>query len=125
MNSLQIGKAIYQILNSNGISKVFPIIADEGTTFPFVVYRRIGLTPASTKDVYNFRELATMEIVVASSDYESGIDLAITIKDLLEHTRGIYNDIKIGDIKVMGATEDYIEDTFVQKLTLNIEILWQ
>ncbi len=113
MNGLQIGKAIYQILNQNGISKVFPLVADEGTSYPFVVYRRIGLTPATTKDVYNFRELATVEILVASSDYESGITLAENIKNLLEHTRGIYNDIKMGDIRLMGATEDYLEDTFI------------
>lgn len=122
MSSLQIGKAIYLILNDAGITKVFPIVADEGTTFPFVVYRRIGLTPASTKDRFNYRELATVEILVASSDYNSGINLAMQIKELLEKTRGTYNGIKIGDVVVTGAIEDYIDDTFIQKLTLNIEI---
>lgn len=123
MNSLQIGKAIYQILNQNGITKVFPLVADEGTTFPFVVYRRTGLTPASTKDRYNYSELAVIDILVASSDYESGNNLAITIKDLLEHSRGNYNGINIGDIYLVNATEDYIEDAFIQKLTFNIEII--
>lgn len=122
MNSLQIGKAIYAILSDEGITKVFPLVADEGTTFPFVVYRRISLTPASTKDRFNYRELATVEILVASSDYNSGISLAIQIKELLEKTRGTYNGIKIGDVVVTGASEDYIDDTFIQKLTLNIEI---
>lgn len=123
MNSLQIGKAIYQLLNQNGITKVFPLVADEGTTFPFVVYRRTGLTPASTKDRYNYSELAVIDILVASSDYESGNNLAITIKDLLEHSRGNCNGINIGDIYLVDATEDYIEDAFIQKLTFNIEII--
>lgn len=113
MNSLQIGKAIYAILSDEGITKVFPLVADEGTTFPFVVYRRISLTPASTKDRFNYRELATVEILVASSDYNSGISLAIQIKELLEKTRGTYNGIKIGDVVVTGASEDYIDDTFI------------
>lgn len=123
MNSLQIGKAIYQILNQNGITKVFPLVADEGTTFPFVVYRRTGLMAASTKDRYNYSELAAIDILVASSDYESGINLAITIKDLLEHTRGTFNGVKVGEIYLLDATEDYIEDAFIQKLTFNIEII--
>ena len=123
MNSLQIGKVIYQILNGNGINKVFPLVADEGTTFPFVVYRRTGLMPASTKDRFNYSELAAIDILVASADYESGNALAITIKDLLEHTRGTYGNINVGDIYLVDASEDYIEDAFIQKLTFNIEIV--
>ena len=40
MSGLQIGKAIKTILS--GIDKVYPLVADEGTTYPFVVYRRSG-----------------------------------------------------------------------------------
>jgi len=54
--SLQIGKAIYDILHSNTDmvaklqDKVFPLIADNNTTFPFIVYKRTGIIPAYTKD---------------------------------------------------------------------------
>ena len=41
MSGLAIGKAIKSILG--GIDKVYPLVADEGTTFPFVVYRRSAL----------------------------------------------------------------------------------
>ena len=44
MSSLQIGKAIYTILAKNNISKVFPLVADEGTTFPFIVLLLSGKT---------------------------------------------------------------------------------
>ena len=57
------------------------------------------------------------------NNYESGINLAITIKDLLEHTRGTFNGVKVGEIYLLDATEDYIEDAFIQKLTFNIEII--
>ena len=112
MNSLQIGKAIYQLLIEKRIRKVFPLVADEGTTFPFVIYRRTGLRPAGTKDKYNYSELATIDILVASSDYESGVNLANTIKEI-ENTRGTYNGVNIGDIYLTDATEDYIEDSFI------------
>lgn len=124
-NSLEIGQVIYQILNQSGINNVYPLVADEGTTFPFVAYRRVGLRPASTKDRYNYSELAVIDLLVASSDYKSGIKLATKIKHLLEHTRGIFNGINIGEITLADAQEDYIDNTFIQKLTLNIEILWQ
>ena len=122
MSSLQIGKAIYAILARNNITKVFPLVADEGTTFPFVVYKRSGLEPSDTKDRYNFSELATLDIIVAANTYEESISLAERIKDILEHSRGAYNGINIGGITLDDADEDYLEDTFIQKLTFKIEI---
>lgn len=123
MTSLQIGKAIYSILADNGITNVYPLVADEGTTFPFIVYRRIGLTPSSTKDRFNYKEMATVELIVASSTYDSGVELAEQVKSTLLGKRGTYNEINIGDIYLEDADEDYLEDTFVQKLTFNIEII--
>ena len=123
MTSLQIGKAIYSILAQNGINKVYPLVADEGTTFPFIVYRRIGLTPSSTKDRYNYREMATVELIVASASYESGVELAEQVKGILVGKRGTFNEIQIGEIYLEDADEDFLEDTFVQKLTFNIEII--
>ncbi len=41
----------------------------------------------------------------------------------MEHTRGLYNEISINEIKLVGAEEDYIEDAFIQKLTFEVEIL--
>ena len=113
MSSLQIGKAIYTILAKNNISKVFPLVADEGTTFPFIVYKRSGLEPANTKDRYNFSELATLDIIVAANTYEESITIAEQVKDILEHSRGTYADINIEEITLDDADEDYLEDTFI------------
>lgn len=121
MSTLQIGKAIRAILAD--IEKVYPLVADEGTTFPFVVYRRSSLVPSSTKDRYNYQEKSTIEIAIASDNYSEGIELAEKIKTILEHKRGTYNDIKIGDITLVDADEDYIENTFIQRLVFEINII--
>ena len=45
--SLQVGKAIYNLLSNDANvtgrvqNKIYPLIADTGTTFPFIVYRSI------------------------------------------------------------------------------------
>lgn len=121
MSGLAIGKAIKSILG--GIEKVYPLVADEGTTFPFVVYRRSALTPSSTKDRYNHKESAIVEIIVASNSYPEGINLAEYVKDKMENTRGIFNDVNVGEITLISADEDYLEDTFIQKMNFNIEII--
>ena len=121
MSGLQIGKTIKTILN--GIDKVYPLVADEGTTFPFVIYRRSALTPSSTKDRYNYKELATVEVIVAASTYQDSIEVAEKVRGKMEHTRGKYGDFSIADIILINADENYIEDAFIQTLTFNIEII--
>lgn len=122
MDSLNIGKAIYTILQTSIDidKKIYPLIADEGTTFPFIIYKRTGLTPESTKD--NTNENVSVEINIASSNYSESIDLAIKVRKALEHKNGTYSDIAIEDIVIDDATEDYIEDTFIQTLTFKIEL---
>ena len=122
MDSLNIGKAIYTILQTSIDidKKIYPLIADEGTTFPFIIYKRTGLIPESTKD--NTNENVSVEINIASSNYSESIDLAIKVRKVLEHKKGTYSDIAIEDIVIDDATEDYIEDTFIQTLTFKIEL---
>lgn len=122
MDSLNIGKAIYTILQTSIDidKKIYPLIADEGTTFPFIIYKRTGLTPESTKD--NTNENVSVEINIASSNYSESIDLAIKVRKALEHKKGTYSDIAIEDIVIDDATENYIEDTFIQTLTFKIEL---
>lgn len=58
MSCISIGKAIKSLLvdglkETDVKSKIYPLIADEGTTFPFIIYRRNSITPESDKDYTN------------------------------------------------------------------------
>lgn len=122
MSCLQVGKAIKELLAKENITNVYPLIADEGTTFPFVIYKRTSLVPSNTKDRYNYSYIATVEITIAASNYIDSINLAETIQTLVEHIRGVYNDIQINDTYLVDSSEEYLEDSFTQKLIFNIEI---
>lgn len=122
MSCLQVGKAIKELLAKENITNVYPLIADEGTTFPFVIYKRTSLVPSNTKDRYNYSYIATVEITIAASNYIDSINLAETIQTLVEHIRGVYNDIQINDTYLIDSSEEYLEDSFTQKLIFNIEI---
>lgn len=126
--SLQVGKAIYNILSNdvdvvNKVNKkIYPLVADQSTTFPFIVYRRTGLEPSTTKDRYIYSSSAIIQIVIASENYNDSVDIAEKVKDALIGKRGIYSNIEILDITLINADEDYFEDTFIQTLTLNIKL---
>lgn len=125
--SLQVGKAIYNILSNDAKiidsveHKIYPLIADTGTTFPFIVYRRTGIEPSDSKDRFIYSENTYVEVVIASDKYNESIEIADLVKDALQGKKGNYSGINIHDIRMTNADEDYIEDTFIQNLTFNIK----
>ena len=124
--SLQIGKAIYHILSNDTDvvdrvqNKIYPLIADVDTTFPFIVYKRTGISPADSKDRFIFDEDVFVDVVVASDKYNESIEIAELVRNSLE--KGSYMGIK--DIQLVDADEDYFEDTFIQKLTIKLQKEW-
>ena len=125
--SLQVGKAIYNILSNDAKvidsvgHKIYPLIADTGTTFPFIVYRRTSIEPSDSKDRFIYSEDTYVEVVIASDKYNESIEIADLVKDALQGKKGNYSCINIYDIRMTNADEDYIEDTFIQNLTFNIK----
>lgn len=124
---IQIGKAVYQLLSSDtGVTervenRIYPLIADQGTIYPFIIYKRTGIEPMTSKDRFICSEITTVDVVVASDRYDESIEVAELVKDALIGKNGIYSGIKVVDIDMISADEDYIEDTFIQNLTFNIK----
>ena len=114
---IQIGKEIKTLLDE-ACNKVYPLIADQGTTFPFITYRRSGAGDSSSKDSI-YEETTNVEIVIVSNNYEESIDIAQKCRDILETAR----TKKIKKISLADAYEDYQEDSFVQTLIFTIKII--
>jgi hypothetical protein len=97
--SLQIGKAIYELLHSNAAveakvqDKVYPLVADKSTTFPFIVYKRTGVVPAYTKDRYSTNEYVTVEVIIASENYNETVEIADLVRMALEGKQGTFANI--------------------------------
>ena len=125
--SLQVGKAIYTLLSSNQQlvsmvdGNIFPLIAEINTTFPFIVYRREAITPQYTKDYWTSDEVM-INVMVASNDYVESIEIADLVRQSLDQKKGEYSGIKIRDLRLIQADEDFIDDTYIQYLTFKIRI---
>lgn len=124
---IQIGKAVYQILSNDTKVKemvgnnIYPLVANQGTTYPFIIYRRTGIEPVTSKDRFICSEVTSVDVIIASDRYDESIEVAELVKDALSGKSGIYSGIKVIDINMISADEDYIEDTFIQNLTFNIK----
>ena len=124
MTSIQIGKLIKAALATNeGLTnligdKVFPIVSKEGTSYPFVVYRRAGITPSYTKDG-RASELATVEILVADNNYTRSVEIADSIRDTIDGRGMTYSGMTVSQVQLVSADEEFVEDTYIQGLTFN------
>jgi hypothetical protein len=122
MKSIETGKAIYNILKDSVQTKVFPLVVEDGTEYPFIVYRRNGVNSICTKDFHLEDEIA-VDILCISNDYKESVEVAKTVLSALEDKQfATYNIISI---KLNNAYEDYVDNTFVQTLEFTITIKHQ
>lgn len=117
-NTLRIGEAIYQILKE--FKNVYPLVADEGTKFPFIIYKRSSGYTQSAKDGL-FTVVANIDILVAAQSYEASIELADKVLTKLESSRGIIADYNIHEIRMIDSNEIWMDNTFVQNLKMKVE----
>lgn len=123
INTLNIGKYIYSTISGDNqiTCKVYPLIADNDAKFPFIVYRRTGLVSGTTKDGLT-EDNVTVEIVIVSDKYSVGLDLAIKVRNLLEKQSVIYEDIEINDTTLNLATEEYSDNSYIQRMQFDMKI---
>ena len=118
-NSLLIGKYIYKLLSEDeGLSglvtpkKIFPLIANADTTYPFVVYSRTGLSVQYCKDGL-VEDVVEMQIIAVSDNYVESLEVANQIRKTLELRRYKDDDIQIRECKLTSVYEEYMEDAFI------------
>lgn len=123
MRSLEVGKEIYSILSKNKSltdkvgNKIYPIIVEKDTNYPFIVYKRSNVIPDYTKD-YHFKDYVIVDIICVSNHYVESVEIASLVRESLE-------DKRIGDIdsiRLEDADEDFIDDAYIQTLTFNLTI---
>ena len=122
MKNFKIGSEIRNVILSSAAvknavdTKVFPLVANAGTTFPFIVYRRSSYSPQSDKDVLS--ESVYMEIAIICTNYEQSVSIANDVADVLL----AYESDTIEEIKVTNISEEFISNSFVQKVNLQIDL---
>lgn len=122
MKHLKIGSKIKSILTNDVTvnqylsNKIFPLVANAGTDFPFLVYRRFSYEPQSDKDYLN--ERAEFEVKIVANKYDDSVRIADSVGDALHN----YEDEEVEQIKLETSSEDYLDDVFVQTLNFYIEL---
>jgi len=90
--------------------KVFPIVAENSTTFPFAVYQRTN-TDFNTVSKDNNTFIHTFEVSVVTDNYSKGADVANRVFELLNNKT--VSSKNIDWITVDNVTESYSDGAFI------------
>ena len=100
------------------VNQIFPLVAKEGTEYPFIIYSRDNITPQYTKGIYGgwFNQLL-LTVRVYSNDYSQSVNIANIVRNALENKSIKNENIKIDPIELQSCNESFSEDGFCQTLS--------
>lgn len=129
IDTLNIGKFIYDTIKAdtkltddlNISTNIFPIVAEDGTPYPFITYKRTGLSSNSCKDGY-YEDIVRVEIKAICATYIQSVEVINRIRELFERQHIEYDDMSIEDVIIENASENYEYNAFTQTINLVFKI---
>ena len=129
IHSIKIGKLIYARLSQDqsltaliGDNKIFPIVAENETKFPFVTYVRTGISPAAQTKDGRIEDVVTFQVSVCSDSYNEALDVADKVRELLEIKKISSTDLAMIETYMTGITEMYDTNTYIQQMQFTTRV---
>lgn len=122
-SSISVNKHIYQLLiNDTQLgelvgSKIYPLVAEETVTYPFIIFTKESVNGNYSKDLLMY-DTATISIAIAANNYFETVNIAERVRAILEN----YRDSYFINILLEEVREEYIEDAYVQQLQFSAKI---
>lgn len=116
-------KHIYQLLiNDEDLNKlvdrkIYPLVAEESITYPFIIFTKESASGNYTKDLLLY-DTVSISVAVAAVNYFQTVQIAERVRQILEnHRDGYFYNILLDNV-----TEDFIEDTYIQQMQFSAKI---
>lgn len=122
-SSISVIKHIFRILSSDNTlnemvgNKIFPIIAENDITFPFILVTRTSITPITFKTGVAVDKV-TFQVVIEDVDYFRTVNIAERVRELLELRHSEY----FKRIEFTNCYEDFMNDAYKQTLQFSAMI---
>ena len=122
-SSISVIKHIFRILSSDKTlnemvgNKIFPIIAENDITFPFILVTRTSITPITFKTGVAVDKV-TFQVVIEDVDYFRTVNIAERVRELLELRHSDY----FKRIEFSNCYEDFMNEAYQQKLQFSAMI---
>ena len=120
---ISINKYIFKMLSQDErlnelVGKnIYPIVAEEDVTFPFITFRKLSIYPQTFKTGVAVDKVS-FEVNVAAMDYITTVTISERIREILELKTSSY----FKRIEFVGNTEDYVNSIYTQTLQFSAMI---
>lgn len=121
--SISVNKHLYQLLISDEKlnelvgKKIYPLVAEESVTYPFIIFTKESASGVYTKDLLTY-DSVTISVAIAAVNYFQTVAIAERVRQILEnHRDGYFYNILLDNV-----TEDFVEDTYIQQLQFSAKI---
>ena len=109
---INVGKLIYPKLAQ--VCSTYPLVAENTTKFPFIIYRTTQSRPETTKDgIYDW--IYTIQVNVVSDKYDTVCDLCNQALNKIMELEEVL------DINITEVSEDFIDDAYVKEIQIIIK----
>lgn len=128
INSIQIGKIIYNKLSENEIiqevvaDRIYPVIAEQTTNYPFIIYYRNSIVNSIFNKDGSVEDDVSFSITVVSTKYNESADLANEIRKIFEKKQIPNNLMRITNSRLIAIDESYEDNAYVQRLTFSCTV---
>ena len=97
--------------------KIYPLVAEESVTYPFVIFTKEEVNGVYSKDLLMYDSIS-ISVAVAATSYFQTVEVAERVRAILENRRDTY----FYNILLESVTEEFIDDAFVQNLQFSAKI---
>ena len=120
MSAIGINKLVYNLLINDDVlrelvsDKIYPLIAEEETSFPFIIFKKNSIQTEYTKDGRVFDDV-NISVIAIATDYFTTVNIE-RVREILECSK------EFAQCRVSGVVEDYIDNAFIHEISFNIKI---
>lgn len=113
---MSIGKVIYNVLKDNaGVSalvgtKIYPMVAPQGTASPLVVYQRIDNDPNDTKTGTSKLDFHRVQITAWGATNTEAESLDDAIRTAIDRYEGTVSGVVVDGVQYLNTTDTYDEN---------------
>lgn len=110
-----IGKALYGKLSATTAvtalvsTRIFPDMATQDATYPFIVYTNDATQPTDVKDSASPLDVVTMSVMIYSNSYSQAQDIAAAVRTALDRMTGTVQGVNVQSCRFEGQNSAQME----------------
>ena len=113
---INIGSLIYSNIGDLVDTHCYPLIADQSTEYPFIIYRSSSTAPNASKDgIYEWEH--SVEISIVDEEYDTCCQI---LENVINRLLAMEDNAPIAEVAIDTINEDFIENAYVKVVNVRL-----